>query len=70
MKIKDKKIQEILALYGQAKAEVDSEKEYLQHLLDTDVSKISTVYRTHVDILAHKSGQQYAYSRIVAILEL
>ena len=70
MKIKDKKIQEILALYGQAQAEADSEEAYLKHLLDGGTSKISTIYKTHASILAHKSGQQYAYSKVVEILEL
>lgn len=70
MKIKDKKIQEVLALYGQAQSEVDSETAYLKHLLDGGTSKISTIYRTHVDILSYKTGQQYAYSKVVEILEL
>ena len=70
MKIKDKKIQEVLALYGQAQAEVDSEKAYLKHLRDGGTSKLSTIYKTHVDILSHKAGQQFAYSNVVRVLGL
>ncbi len=70
MKIKNKKIQEVLALYGQVQAEVDSEEAYLKHLLDGGTSKLSTIYKAHVDILAYKSGQQFAYSKVVETLGL
>ncbi len=70
MKVKDKQIKEILALTGQAQAAFDSEEAYLRQLLAQDVSKISSIYRAHVEIRANRRGQLTAYKKVVEILGL
>lgn len=70
LKVKDKQIKEIQALAVQAMASVESEETFLRRLLDSDTSKLSTIYRVHEKILENRSGQLQAYNAVIKILEI
>ncbi len=70
MKLKDKQIKEIQALTVQAMAGVESEQAFLKQLLNSDTSKLSTIYRVHEVILERLSGQLQAYNKVIKILEI
>ncbi len=70
MKLKNKQIKEIQGLAAQAMASVDSEEAFLRGLLNSDTSRLSTIYKTHNDILANRIGQLRAYKNVIKILEI